>query len=264
MRFITVTGFFSMLILSGCYSDGQFAEKMKKAMREDPTILPEAIKENPVEFMESLQQAAQASRAEMAKKREADQVKQLDEAFEKPLQPLIRPDEAIRGTKGAPLVLVEYSDFECPFCERGYKTVQDLLKKYDGKMQFIYKHLPLAFHKNAMSASKYYEAIRLRSEARAFRFHDEIYKDQKKLKNGEPFLKSIAKKVGVNMSRLAKDLKDPKVEERIKQDQQEAAKFGMSGTPGFLLNGIPIRGAYPTSHFEQIIDRLKSSGKVTL
>ncbi len=264
MKFLSPGLLFLVLFFPGCYSDQQFAEKVKKAMGEDPSILSDAIKENPVEFMEALQQAAQASRAEMAKRREADQAKQLDEAFAKPLQPLIRPDETIRGTKGAPLVLVEYSDFECPFCERGFKAVQDLLKKYDGKMQFIYKHLPLSFHRNAKKASEYYEAIRMRSEARAFRFHDEIYKNQAKLKNGEPFLKSVAKKVGVPMNQLAKDLKNPKIAERIKQDEQEAAKFGMSGTPGFLLNGVPIRGAYPVEHFEKIIARLQSEGKITL
>ena len=152
--------------------------------------------------------------------------------------------------------MVEYSDFECGYCARGLDTVQALLKKYDGKIQFIYKHLPLSFHRNAMVASKYYEGVRLQSEEKAFKFHDEIFRNQGKLKNGEPFLKSLAKKLKVNMAKLAKDIKSAKIEARIREDMTEAAKFGFRGTPGFLINGISISGAVPPTHFDNIIDKM--------
>ena len=96
--------------------------------------------------------------------------------YDSPLEPKIRDDESIRGNKNAPLTLVEYSDFECPFCARGYNTVMELLKKYGTNIRFVYKHLPLSFHKQAMVASKYYEALRLQNPELAFKFHDEIYK----------------------------------------------------------------------------------------
>ncbi len=243
-------------LVFGCISEKKLAEQMKKAMKENPDILIEAIKSHPVEFIETLQQVAQDARGAMAKKREAEETKKFDQAFKNPLKPMIRSDETIRGAKGAPLTLVEYSDFECPFCARGFETVRNLLKKYEGKIQFIYKHLPLSFHRNAMMASQYYEAIRLQSEKKAFQFHDELYANQGKLKKGEKYLKSVAKKLGVKMKKLRKDLNSKKVIERIKEDQKEAAKFGMSGTPGFLLNGIPVKGAYPLSHFEMIIKKL--------
>ena len=178
--------------------------------------------------------------------------------------PVIRKDESIRGTKGAPITVVEYSDFECPFCTRGYDTVTQLLEKYKGKVQFVYKHLPLSFHPNAIPAAKYYEAIRLQNEKKAFAFHDEIFKNQRKLKNGEKFLKGLAKKLEVNMSRLKKDLNSPKVMARIQEDQKEAAKFGIQGTPGFIINGIPVKGAYPISHFDGILKELTKRGKIKL
>ena len=150
----------------------------------------------------------------------------------------IRKDEAIRGPKDAPLTLVEYSDFECPFCSRGYETVVSLLKKYDGKIRFIYKHLPLSFHEQAMISAKYYEAIRLQDEKKAFAFHDEVFKNQRKLKNGESFLQATAKQVGADMGKLKKDLNSEAVQRRIDEDTKEAGNFGMQGTPGFLLNGV--------------------------
>jgi protein-disulfide isomerase len=74
----------------------------------------------------------------------------------------------------------------------------------------------------------------------------------------------MAKKTGANMKKLAKDIKDPKLQARIDADQKEAASFGMQGTPGFVVNGVPIKGAYPKDHFVKIIDELKKRGKISI
>ena len=115
-----------------------------------------------------------------------------------------------------------------------------------------------------MSSAKYYEAIRLQSEEKAFKFHDKIFDQQGKLRKGEPFLKGLAKELGVDMKRLAKDLESDVIEKRIKEDIAEAAKFGIQGTPGFVFNGIPVKGAYPGSHFDKIVDELKKRNMVKL
>ena len=139
-----------------------------------------------------------------------------------------------------------------------------MLEKYKGKIQFIYKHLPLSFHKQAQVASEYYEAIRLQSEEKAFKFHDVIFKEQDKLRNGESFLKAKARSLGVDMKRLSSDIKLPSIKKRIKDDMDEAQKFGIQGTPGFVLNGIPVKGAYPMSHFENIVSKLVEKKLVSL
>src|SRR5690606_12465907 len=115
----------------------------------------------------------------------------------------------------------------------------------------------LSFHPQAMPASQYFEAIRLQDEEKAWKFHDAIYENQRKLQNGESFLKSLAKDLKVDMKKLEKDVKSEAVQKRINEDMEEAAKFGFQGTPGFLLNGIPVKGAYPTSHFDNLIEELK-------
>ena len=114
----------------------------------------------------------------------------------------MRADESYRGNKDAPITLVEYSDFQCPYCSRGYKTVLSLLDKYKDKIRFVYKHLPLSFHPQAMITSQYYEALRLQSAEKAFKFHDKVYDEQKKLENGESFLKEVAKSVGADMGKF--------------------------------------------------------------
>ncbi len=251
-------------ILTSCTSDKDMKEQIAKVLKENPSILTEAIEKNPAEFITALQNAAKNAQEVMGKKREEEEKKQLEESFNNPLVAEIRSDEAIRGPKEAAITLVEYSDFECPFCSRGNETVNALMKKYEGKIRFVYKHLPLSFHEQAMISAQYFEAIRIQDNDKAFKFHDEIFANQAKLKNGVAFLDSAAKKAGADMAKLKKDLNSDAVKKRIEADIAEAGKFGMSGTPGFLLNGVPVRGAYPAEYFVSLIDELQKRGKVKI
>lgn len=239
-------------------------EAIKKILKENPDIIQETIEAHPTVVIKALNDAVKLAQKEEAQKREEEEKKKLEESYNNPLVAEIRSDELIRGNKDGVITLVEYSDFECPFCSRGFATVMEFLKKYDGKVRFVYKHLPLNFHPNAMIASRYYEGLRLQDEKMAIKFHDKVYQEHSKIKNGEPFLKKVAKDLGADMDKLAKDVESEAVKNRIEADMAEANKFGFSGTPGFLLNGVPIRGAYPMSHFDSIVEELKSRGKITL
>jgi len=242
-------------------------EQIRAVLKAHPELVIDVVKENPLKFMKALGQASRDAKQLLARQQQASEEQSFKDAFKNPLKPVIRKDETIRGTKGAPLVLVEYSDFECPFCTRGYKTVNRLLEKYKGKIQLVYKHLPLSFHKSALISSRYYEALRLQNEELAIKLHDAIFDNQNGLKQGgEAFLKATAKKIGANMEQLASDLKNKAdiINKRINEDKAEAARFQFNGTPGFLLNGIPVRGAYPLQYFERIIQMLKEKGMVKL
>lgn len=250
----------ALVVATACTSK----EDIKKIIKDNPDIITDAIEANPEKFIDALNSAVKAAQDGQGKKREDEEKKALEASFDNPLQAEIRSDESFRGKADAPITLIEYSDFECPFCTRGFTTVQELMKKYEGKIRFAYKHLPLSFHPQAMPAAQYYEAIRLQSPEKAWQFHDAIYKNQRALQNGEKFLKEEAKKVGADMAKLAKDVKSEAVQKRIDADMAEAAKFGFQGTPGFILNGIPVKGAYPTQHFDDLISELKKRGKITL
>ncbi|MBF0315234.1 MAG: thioredoxin domain-containing protein [Oligoflexia bacterium] len=253
-----------LLSFMGCTTEKQLKEQMKKVLAEDPGIVISVIKAKPLEFIEALQEAARSAQMEMAKKQEDDRKKEFEDSFNKPLEPKIYADASFRGNKSAVLTLVEYSDFECPYCSRGAKTVEEVMKKYEGKIRFTFKHLPLDFHQNAMISAQYYEAIRLQDQEKAWKFHDSLFENQKELSKGEAFLKELAKKVGADMTKLAKDITSDAVKNRIAEDQKEAQEFGFQGTPGYVINGIPVRGAYPASHFDTIVEELKKRGKVTL
>lgn len=264
MKSLSLVLVLGALLAVSCTSDKQIQEQITKVIKENPKLIAEAIEKNPVEIMTALQNASKAAQEQMAKQQEVDEKKALEETFNKPLVAKIRSDESFLGPKDAPITLVEYSDFECPFCGRGYTTVKELMKKYNGKIRFVYKHLPLNFHPQAMISAQYYEAIRLQDEKKAFAFHDEIYKDQKGLSEGAAFLDKVAKKVGADVKKIKKDINSEKVTQRIDEDMKEASSLGMQGTPGFLVNGIPVRGAYPPEHFVSIIEELQKRGKLQI
>jgi protein-disulfide isomerase len=250
--------------LAGCMSDAQFKEKLGKVIEQNPEIVLKVFEKKPVETVQAFQKAVTEARGELAKKAEQDEKSQMAGMYDKPLAPSITAADAVRGSRSAPIVLVEYSDFQCPFCTRGYNTVTELVKKYGDKIQFVYKHLPLSFHDKAMLAAQYFEAIKLQNNDKAFQFHDALFKDQQKVANGDPFFKSMAKQVGADMARLAKDLNSDAVKTKIQNDMQEAAKFEIQGTPGFVINGIPLKGAYPADQFVTIIEELVKRGKLKL
>ncbi len=264
MKSLPIILLLGAVLAVSCTTDKQIQEQVVKVIKENPKLLAEAIEKHPVEIITALQNASKSAQDQLAKQQQDHEKKALEETFDNPLKANIRSDESFLGPKDAPLTLVEYSDFECPFCGRGYATVKELMEKYKGKIRFVYKHLPLSFHPQALPAAKYYEAIRLQDEKKAFAFHDEIYKDQKGLSEGAVYLDKLAKKVGADLKRLKKDIESEKVANRINEDIQEAGQLGMQGTPGFLINGVPVRGAYPADHFVGIIEELQKRGKVNI
>ena len=214
------------------------------------------IEDNPKEFLDVVNKAAKKAQAS----RRGDQAKaekeRMDKEFANPKKPEIDEKRAIFGPSSAPITIVEYSDFECPFCTQGYKTVKQIMETYGDKVRVVYKHLPLDFHPMAMPAAQYYEAIALQSTSKAKKFHDLVFEDQGSLKSKkEKFLKATAKKVGANMSKVLKDINSDAVKQRIAADMKEASKYEFSGTPGFLINGVSLKGAYPFPEFKKIIDR---------
>ncbi len=232
------------------------AKQLKEAIEKDPSIVFSAIEKDPEAFIEVVNKAARDAQAKGAEKAAADETKKRDEEFANPLKPEIDETRAILGPKDAKITIVEFSDFECPYCSRGYQTVKEVMKAYPTQVRVVFKHLPLDFHPKAMPAAKYFEAVARQSAEKAYKYHDIIFENQDKLRSqGEDFLKDAAKKAGADMAKVKKDLDDPTLMERINKDMEEAQKFGMTGTPGFIINGVSLKGAYPFPEFKTIIDR---------
>jgi protein-disulfide isomerase len=232
------------------------AKQIKEAVEKDPSIVFVAIEKAPDQFIEVVNKAAQEAQRKAQDKSIAEESKKRDEEFASPLKPEVDEARVIFGKKDAKVTIIEYSDFECPYCSKGYQTIKQVLAEYPNDVRVVFKHLPLDFHPQAMPSAKYFEAVARQNPEKAHQFHDAIFENQGELRaKGEDFLKNTAKKLGVDMAKLSKDLKDESLMKRITADMEEAKKFNFSGTPGFLINGVSLRGAYPYPEFKTIIDR---------
>lgn len=251
--FNTVT---PLVVAAGLISCAPNAKQLKEAIEKDPTIVFAAIEKAPDQFIEVVNKAARDAQQKGAEKAQDQEKSQRDEEFKNPLKPEIKESRAMKGPNDAKITIIEYSDFECPYCSRGFQTINEVLAAYPKDVRLIFKHLPLDFHPKAMPAAKYFEAIARQSAEKAYKYHDLVFADQAALRSkGEDFLKDSAKKVGADMKKLQTDLNDSSLMNQINADIEEAKKFGISGTPGFLINGVSLKGAYPFSEFKVIIDR---------
>ncbi|MBC7371619.1 MAG: thioredoxin domain-containing protein [Bdellovibrionaceae bacterium] len=238
------------------------AKQMSALLEEHPEILANAIEKNPDQFMASVQKAAQGAQSRAQENAAKAEELKFEEELKNPLKPEIDDKRAMMGEVNAPITIVEYTDFQCPYCSQGYKTLEQVRKIYGNKVRVLVKSLPLPMHPLAMPAALRFEALRIQNAEKAFAFYHEIFSDQRKLNSGgEKYLDAVAKKVGADTAKLKKDMNSDVVRAIIDKDMAEAEKFGISGTPGFIVDGVSIRGAYPFETFQKIIDRKLAANK---
>jgi len=153
------------------------------------------------------------------------------------------------GEKEAKIVLVEFSDYECPYSKRAQATVRKVLEAYKGKIHYAFFDYPLAFHKNSMKA---HEAARCAGEQGKYaEYSAKLFDNQQNL--GVDGLKRYAKDLGLDTSAFDSCLDTGKTAESVKQSVQKGNGVGVSGTPAFFVNGVMISGAQPFDSFKEII-----------
>jgi protein-disulfide isomerase len=156
----------------------------------------------------------------------------------------------VKGGDRAKITIIEYSDFQCPFCSRVEPTVDQIMKTYGRDVKVAWKNNPLPFHQNAMPAAQI--AMAAAQKGKFWEMHDKLFKNQQAL--DRPSLEKYAKEEGLSDDEIKAALDAGKYTAQIKADQDEAAKFGARGTPSFFINGRPLSGAQPFDAFKKVID----------
>lgn len=169
-----------------------------------------------------------------------------------PVSFAVTKDNNIRGDFDAPITLVEFSDFECPFCARHLPTLNRLLNEYDGKVRLVYKHFPLGFHPNAQKAAEASECAG--EQGKFWEYHDKLFENYQDY--GLDNFKQWAKDLRLNSAKFNDCLDSGKYAQKVKKDAQEGAQKGVNGTPATFVNGQLVSGAVPYEAFKQIIDGL--------
>lgn len=171
----------------------------------------------------------------------------------------------IRGNQNAQVAVIEYSDFECPFCKRVHPTYQQIMKEYGDKVMWVYRHYPLSFHANAQKEAEASECVAELGGNDAFwKFTDAIY--ERTTSQGTGFaldkLAPLAKEVGVNEAKFQSCLDSGKYAQKVKDDMDGGNKAGVNGTPGNIIVNLKtqknslVSGAQPFENFKSAIDSL--------
>jgi len=163
---------------------------------------------------------------------------------------------AMKGPKDAKVTIVEFSDFQCPFCSQAAALVPDVLKAYPEKVNFVYKQFPLtSIHPFALGASK--AALAAQKQGKFWEMHDMMFANNREL--GVDKLKEYAGKIGLDVAKFEADMNSPEVAKQIEQEQAEARNADVQGTPTFFVGGKRLQNR-SIDGFKQMIDAALAKG----
>jgi len=167
------------------------------------------------------------------------------------VQIAVDDDPARGGPVGAPITIVEFSDYQCPFCSRAETVVDDVMKKYGDKVRLVYRDYPLSFHPNAEMAAMGAECAE--EQGKYWEMNRAMFANQSKLAAAD--LVETAGSLGMDKDKLKACLDSGKYRSEVQKDFQDGQKAGVTGTPTFFINGVMIVGARGVDSFSEIIDR---------
>lgn len=174
---------------------------------------------------------------------------------ENPVNIQLSGDEYVRGDKDAKVKIVEFSDYQCPFCSKFHPTMQQVMSEYGDKVAWIYKHFPLdSLHPQARPAAEAAECVAEQAGNGGFwDFTDYLFANQSKL--SASFFEEAADQVGfIELDKFKECVSSRKYQQKVEADYQEGLSYGVDGTPGSFVNGVPVRGALPFETVKSIID----------
>jgi protein-disulfide isomerase len=156
-----------------------------------------------------------------------------------------------RGPDTAPVTIVEFSDYQCPYCGRAEPVIREVLQRYPEKVRLVYRHLPLdSIHPMARGAAE--ASVCAEEQGHFWEFHDLLFANQRELEKDA--LSKYAKEAGLDVSAFEACLSKPEVKQRVQGDVDAAESLGIRGTPAFFVNGIQLSGAKPVEEFVRVID----------
>jgi protein-disulfide isomerase len=175
--------------------------------------------------------------------------------------PIVEVETAGRPERGggakAPITIVEFSDYECPFCGRAEEVVERVMSTYGDKVRLVYRDYPLEMHPHARPASE--AANCAHAQGKFWDYHAKLFKNQREL--GEDKLKTYADQVGLDRTKFDECLRTKPYQAAIDKDLADGAKVGVNGTPAFFINGRMLSGAQPFEKFKEVIEEELASAK---
>jgi len=187
----------------------------------------------------------------------ADEPAAEEPAAEEPAPEPVAPisdSDYVFGDKNAKVVLIEYTDFECPFCSKHYDTAKKIKETYGNKIAFVTRHFPLSFHPEAQKAAEATECAG--EQGKFWQMYDYVFAANKAADMSVEKWKAGAKKLGLNTAKFNDCLDTSKYAQKIADSARGGAAAGVDGTPATFINGELVSGALPFEQFKSMIDGL--------
>ena len=167
-----------------------------------------------------------------------------------PLRAEVAPTGPAKGPANAPVTIVEFSDFQCPFCSRINPTLDQVRAKYGDKVRIVFRQFPLGMHPQAQKAAE--ASLCANEQGKFWELHDHMFQNQQQL--AVESLKAKAKELGLNADSFNSCLDTGKFASQVAKDMEEGSAAGVSGTPALFINGRFINGAVPFEQISEVID----------
>lgn len=255
MRFTTKICF--SLVLALCMAapvsaaqtvtDENLTQLLREVLHKNPELVLDVLRKNSESVLDIAQQGSTVRRQRALEAQWREDAKQ-------PKNVTIK-NRPMRGDEQAPVTIVAFSDFTCPYCQQGAATVERILADYGKKVRYVFKHMPLGADTIARTAAEYYIAATPQGQEKAWKLYTLLFEQREKLvTEGEVFIKQAAEAAGLNMQKLNSELKTKATKAILEEDLAEAKALGVEGTPYFLVNNMVIRGALPLDLFKNAVD----------
>jgi protein-disulfide isomerase len=248
MRLLTASVFALSLSFSSANAapaanpvDKAFASSMDAYLSSDENIakIGEALERHFTKKRQEQQEAA--IKAEQAK---------MEDQFKNPVKIDIG-NAPVKGNATAKVTIIEFSDFQCPYCQRGASVIDQVMKAYPNDVKIAFKHYPLPFHDKAKPAAM--ASYAAQQQGKFWEMHDLLFKNQGELTE-ENFVK-FATELKLNIDKFKVDMKSEEASKLVDADMELGSKNGVNGTPAFFINGVLLSGAQPLPAFKGVIDR---------
>lgn len=232
----------TVLIVGSAVSSFSTESTLETSMEE---FVKQVIRDNPELIVKTLNEYVLEQKA-------AQKDPRTGVNFNKRLEDIVTPENPSRGLIDAPITIISYSEFQCPYCKRAAKTLRQVMDAYPGQVRIVFKNLPMPFHKEAIPAA--HSALAAKRQGKFWEYYDALFTDGTPL--NEKSYRDIAANLELNLEQFDVDRHSKEVANQVLAEAARAQELNLKATPSFIINGVLVQGARPLEYFSKIIDRL--------
>ena len=231
-----------------------FETMLRQSLENNPQILLDFLEKHSEAVLDIAQQGSNQRRHRALRS-------QWENDLKIPKSPAIS-GKPVMGNPEAPVTIVAFSDFTCPYCKQAYETVRQIMVQYADQVRYVFMHYPLENSGMARKAAEFHVAASFQGADKAWMLYEILFqRSDDIIENGSKALVDAAKEVGLDMDQLSKDLKKKSTAAIVDADMAEGERLGVQGTPYFLVNDLILRGALSPDIFAEAIQMALQASK---